>query len=399
MQTEKKVLITCPTCYCPAVSHKQKRTMRIALPILIGIHGIIHLFGFLKAFGISEFNAISQPISKTFGIVWLLTFILFVSATVLLKMQSDYWWIIGIVGVILSQFLIINYWSDAKFGTILNLVILVSIIIAYSTFIFNKKVSAETAKIFENSNTINKNILSEQMISDLPTIVQKWLLNSGTIGKEAVYTVYLEQDLQMLMKPGQKDWSDAKAKQYFTIEPPAFNWSVSLKMNPMVNVVGRDKFENGQGEMTIKMFSLFSIANAKNNEKVNQATLQRYLAEIVWFPSAALSPYITWEQIDDTSAKATMEFKGTKGSGMFQFDEKGNFVKFVAMRYKDVQDVKPTEWTVTATKTELRNGLRIPVELKADWKLDNGNWTWLKLKITDIKYNVQKMPAANQSYK
>ena len=53
-----------------------KKTMRIALIILIGIHGIIHLFGFLKAFGISEFNAITQPISKTFGLVWLLTFIL-----------------------------------------------------------------------------------------------------------------------------------------------------------------------------------------------------------------------------------------------------------------------------------------------------------------------------------
>jgi hypothetical protein len=228
------------------------------------------------------------------------------------------------------------------------------------------------------------------MISDLPTIVQKWLLNSGTIGKEAVYNVYLEQDLQMLMKPEQKDWSNAKAKQYFTIEPPAFNWSVSLKVNPLLDVVGRDKFENGQGEMTIKMFSLFSIANSKNDAKVNQATLQRYLAEIVWFPSTALSPYIDWEQMDGTSAKATMEFNGTKGSGVFNFDGKGNFVKFVAMRYKDVKDLEPTEWTVTATKTDLRNGIKIPVELKADWKLDNANWTWLKLKITDIRYNMRK---------
>ena len=142
--------------------------------------------------------------------------------------------------------------------------------------------------------------------------------------------------------------------------------------------------------MIIKIFSLVSIANAKNDEKVNQATLQRYLAEIVWFPSSALSPYIVWEQIDGTSAKATMKFNGTIGSGVFQFGEKGNFIKFVAMRYKDVQDLKPTEWTVTATKTELQNGIKIPVELKVDWKLDNGNWTWLKLKITDIKYNIRK---------
>jgi len=373
--------------------------MRITLTILIGIHGIIHLFGFFKAFGISEFNAISQPISKTFGVVWLLTFVLIAITTVLSIAQSNFWWIIGIVGVISSQFLIITYWSDAKFGTILNLIILVSIILAYSTFSFEKKVSNETAKIFENSNNTTKKVLSKQMISDLPTIVQKWLLTSGTIGKEAVYNVYLVQDLQMLMKPEQKDWTNARAKQYFTIEPPAFNWSINLKMNSLVDLVGRDKFENGQGEMTIKMFSLFPIANAKNGGKVNQATLQRYLAEIVWFPSASLRPYITWEEIDEHSAKATMEFNGTKGSGVFHFDKNGNFKKFVAMRYKDANVTEPTEWTVTATKTEMRNGIKIPVESKANWQLEYEDWTWLKLKITDIKYNVQKMPVANNGYK
>lgn len=86
-----------------------------------------------------------------------------------------------------------------------------------------------------------------------------------------------------------------------------------------------------------------------------------------------------------------MEYNGTKGSGVFHFEENGNFKKFVAMRYKDVNDAKPTEWIVTATKTEERNGIKIPVESKADWKLENGNWTWLKLKITEIKYNVGKM--------
>ncbi|MCF6295482.1 MAG: hypothetical protein L3J25_07310 [Flavobacteriaceae bacterium] len=372
--------------------------MRIILIIITVLHGIIHLFGFLKAFGILEFNAISQPISKTFGIVWLLSFVLFVITTVLLITKYDYWWVFGIVGVILSQFLIINFWSDAKFGTILNLIILISTIIVYSTFSFERKVNDEIVKMFEKSNTTNKNILSEQMISDLPTIVQKWLLNSGIIDKEAVYSVYLEQDLQMLMKPEQKDWNNAKAKQYFTIEPPAFNWSVNLKMNPVLNVVGRDKFENGKGEMIIKLLSFIPVVNEKNNRKINQAILQRYLAEIVWFPSAALNPYIVWDKMDNTSAKATMVFNGTKGSGVFHFDEKGNFKKFVAMRFKDVKDVKPTEWTVTATKTELRNGIKIPVELKADWKLNNSNWTWLILKIVDIKYNIEIMPVANKGY-
>ena len=364
--------------------------MRIGFIILIAIHGIIHLFGFFKAFRITEFNAISQPISKTFGLLWLLTFLLFAITVVLLISQSHYWWIIGILGAVLSQFLIINYWSDAKFGTIVNLVVLVTAITGYANFGFHKTIDDETTKMFENAKNADVKTVTEEMISDLPTIVQKWLLNSGTIGKEPVYNVYLEQDLQMLMKPEQEAWSHAKAKQYFMIEPPAFNWSVNLKMNPVLEVVGRDKFENGKGEMIIKLFSLFSIANAKDNKKVNQATLQRYLAEIFWFPSAAISPYISWQELNDHAAEATMKINETEGSGVFYFDDYGNFKKFVAMRYKDAKDSEPTEWTVSALKTEIWNGIKIPVELKAEWKLEHGHWTWLKLKITDIKYNSQK---------
>ena len=373
--------------------------MRILLAILISIHGIIHLFGFLKAFGISEFNAITQPISKPFGIIWLMAFILFLTTLVLFLIQHNGWWMIGILAVLLSQFLIILYWQDAKFGTIINLIIIASILIAYSSYDFKKMVNGETVQMLTSSEASKKIIVSEQMITDLPTIVQKWVVNSGILGKELVQNVYLEQDLQMLMKPEQQNWSNAKARQYFTIQPPGFNWTVNLKMNLGLSVVGRDKFENGKGEMTIKLFSLIPIVNSKNSEKINQATLQRYLAEIVWFPSAALSRNITWDPVDDFSARATMEYNDTKGSGVFHFDASGNFKKFVTMRFKDEKDSEPTQWSVLATKTEEIKGIKIPVELKANWKLENGDWTWLKLKITDIAYNTQKIPVPNNPKK
>lgn len=364
--------------------------MRIAFTILIGIQGIIHLFGFLKAFSITKFDVLSQPISQPFGVASLTVFFLFITSIILYLRQYRYWWAIGILAVFFSQFLIITYWKDAKlFGTILNLVILFSAIIAYSTFSFKTKVNVETIQMLLDSKTSQKNIVSEELILDLPPTVQKWLLNSGMVEKENIKSVFLEQDLQMLMKPEQKVWSNAKAKQYFTTEPPAFNWSVNLKINPLIHVVGRDKFEHGIGEMTIKLCSLIPVVNVKNHKKVNAATLQRYLAEIIWFPSAALSPYITWKSIDKNSTNATMTYNGTKGSGVFHFDENGNFKKFTAMRYKDTKDPKPKKWTVTATKTEVRNGLKIPIEARVNWRLEKNDWTWLKLKITNIEYNVK----------
>lgn len=369
--------------------------MRIALLILIGIHGIIHLFGFLKAFELAKFDAISQPISRAIGLVWLLVFLLFTVTFFLFLFHANYWWLCGFLAVISSQALILCYWSDAKYGTVANLIILGAVIIAYSNFNFKKKIAAERELMFEKAAPGGENVITKATLSNLPIPVQNWLMNVGIIDKRPISNVRLIQELQLKLKPEQEDWNKGTAEQYFTVNPPAFNWDITTRMNSVLGVVGRDKFENGTGEMNIKLLSLVSVADAKNGTKVDQATLQRYLAEIVWFPSAALSPYIKWEKLGKYSAKATMEYKGAKGSGEFHFDEDGNFKKFVAMRYQDSNAAEPTEWTVIATQIEERNGIKIPVECEASWKLASGEWTWLRLKVEDIQYNVKQMPVAN----
>jgi hypothetical protein len=361
--------------------------MRLALAFLFCIHALIHLLGFFKAFGLTEINTITQPISKSIGFFWLIAFGLLTTSAVLYYIKNEYWWIVGLVAVVLSQILITIFWKDARFGTIINMLILSLILIDYSAYAFHKKVKTEVSQMLLASDNQSKNIISEQTITHLPEPVKNWLRNCGTIGKEPIQSIFLKQDLQMRMKPEQEKWIEAKASQYFTTDPPAFNWFVNMNLNPLIPVAGRDKYQNGQGEMMIKMFSLIPIAHASGNEKTYQATLQRYLAEIVWFPSAALSSYITWEEIDSNSATATMQYQGTEGSGTFHFDDAGNFKKFVAMRYKDIKDAQPTEWTVTALKNQEFNGITIPSELSVYWKLESFDWHWLKLQITQVAYN------------
>lgn len=373
--------------------------MRIALILLIGIHGMIHLFGFIKAFQISEFNSITQPISKTSGILWLLAFLLFTITVILILVRSDYWWLSGFLAVILSQVLILNYWSDTKFGSIANVIILFAMIIGYSGYNFKQKIKTERMRMFDNSQVKIQGIVKQEDLVGLPPIVQKWLAGSGIIDRQLISNVHLIQELELKLSPEQSHWTKGSAEQYFTVQPPAFNWNINTEMNAIWSVAGRDKFVDGKGEMLIKLLSLIPVAKAKNSEKTDQATLQRYLAEIVWFPSAALSPYITWKAIDDYSARAKMEYKGTKGSGEFHFNSDGTFKKFVAMRYQDANAAEPAEWTVVATKTAERNGLNIPVECEASWNLEGSKWTWLKLKIKHIDYNLAKIPIDKTEYR
>lgn len=193
--------------------------MKIGITIFISVHAIIHLFGFFKAFGIAEFKAISNPISKTFGLIWLLAFVLFIATIMLLLYAFDYWWATAIIALIVSQFLIFNNWSDAKFGTIANIIILLAAIIAYSTIQFTNKVQEEREQIHENAKHIPQKIVTEASILNLPKTVQKWLINSGVIGKQTIFNVHLVQELQLKMKEDQKEWNTATADQYFTIQP------------------------------------------------------------------------------------------------------------------------------------------------------------------------------------
>ena len=108
--------------------------MRIALLIFVLLHGIIHLFGFMKAFGLSEMQQLTQAISKPAGVAWLLAFVLFVLAGILFAFKNSYWWLFGFIAVVISQLLIIYFWQDAKFGTIANVIILIATVSGFGTW-------------------------------------------------------------------------------------------------------------------------------------------------------------------------------------------------------------------------------------------------------------------------
>ena len=361
--------------------------MKYIFLALMNLHGAIHLMGIANAFKLAQIEQLSTDISKVSGLVWFIVFILFLVTGVAFLAKAQWWYWLAIVSVIISTLLIVSFWKDAKFGTIPNVIILLVALFSLSFHAFNNKVANEISTIMKHGDTTKISVITKEQLDDLPYPVAKWLNLSGMVGNEKINTVWLSQKARMKMKPGQKDWNDAVAEQYYSVEKPAFVWKVKMNMPPFIKITGRDKFVNGKGEMLIKIFSLLNIVNEKG-EKMDEGTLQRFLAEIVWFPSAALSEYISWEAIDSLSAKATMNYKGTTGSGTFYFNEQGDFVKFSTLRYKSNKaDAQRYEWIVTVKEHSIKNGIKIPTKVEVTWVLENGEWTWLDLIITDIQYN------------
>lgn len=354
---------------------------------IILIHGLIHCMGFAKAFGYGNITQLSKGISKPSGLFWLLAALLFTAAVVLFFMKKESWPMIAIIAAVISQILIITVWKDAKFGTIANIMVLLVAIPGFAHIRFTKMAAFESKTILARIPNSNTEIVTKEMLANLPPVVQKWLTHSGVIGKEKITTVRLKQTGEMKTKPG-GNWMPFTATQYFTVNEPAFVWTTDVQMMPLVTLTGRDKFEKGHGEMAIKLLSLYKVVYGHDNVKINSATMLRYLAETSWFPTAALSEYIQWEAIDSLSAKATLTDNGLKVSGIFTFNQQGDMAGFTADRYYGTADNATQEkWTVETEEWKDFSGIRIPCKSKVIWKLEAGDFNWAKMEVTDLEFN------------
>ncbi len=369
--------------------------MRFAFVLLMAVHGLIHLLGFVKEWqlaAVEQLNgktlvSLTSASAKAVGLLWLLAAAMFFFAALVVLLKRDWWRTVAVAAVLLSQLLIVLYWQDAKFGTIANYVLLVGILLAYGSWSFNGMVRDEL-KAFASSETKQQDIVTEEMLLRLPPAVQKWLQRDNVPGKAKIQTVHLKQEGEMRTSP-EGAWMPVKSEQYFTVSKPGFIWIADVKAAPFMHLYGRDKYENGRGHMLIKLFALYPVADARGNE-IDQGTLIRYLAETIWFPTAALSDYMTWEGIDATTAKATMRFGEITAAGIFKFDAAGDITGFEAQRFYDRKEGATLErWCVAIAGNSFRNfqGFRIPTCGEITWKLETGDFTWYRMRVLSAAYN------------
>lgn len=359
-----------------------RNAMKYAMLFAFLFHALIHSFGFLRAFGWAKLSEIALTPSPLFGILWLLAAVLLSLTAGLWWVGTANWWVVGAVAVLLSQFLIIGAWSDAKFGTFPNLLICGLLLAAYGGF--------RTERLAQQQEVAMIDRVSESgaiTIGHLPPPVQRWLEASGALALDPADWVVLHQHSRMKLSVDQSSWYTADSRQLVTLSPPAFQWTVKMSMNPLVTVLGRDVFAGGKGFTNMKAGGIFSVAKSEDDPKIHEAALQRYLAEMVWYPWAATADNMEWTPIDDRSARATLTIGDVVGSGVFYFSKEGKFQQFKADRYRESgPEAKRTEWTVRVLKNGQFMGLKVPVLLQVDWQLKEGKWTWLEMEVTDIAY-------------
>ena len=91
----------------------------------------------------------------------------------------------------------------------------------------------------------------------------------------------------------------------------------------------RDRLFKGEGEIPGKVAATIPAAVGSGLE-MRQGSMLRYPNEVMVFPSAFVSEFITLEEIDNTSARSTLSCYGKQVSVVWYFDDKGRIINMVS---------------------------------------------------------------------
>jgi hypothetical protein len=260
-------------------------------------------------------------------------------------------------------------------------------VLLWGRLAFNRLVRRDVAALLAHPVAGEEQIVTADMLKDLPEPVRRYLTYSGIVGKPFVRTVHLKQQGQMHLGPD-LPWIPLDAEQYYAVQPPGFVWDGTMHLGPLPLARARDMYCDGAGHMLIKAGALIPFVDATGPE-MDQASLMRYLSEMIWFPAAFLGANVSFAAVDDRSARVTLTDQGHSVSAMMYFDAEGRLIDFVAQRYRMAEaGYRYETWSAPVTEYGERAGLRLPVRGKAVWKLPEGDLEYIDLTITELAYNV-----------
>ena len=361
--------------------------LKYLFALIVLLHGLIHFMGFAKAFGYGNITQLTKEISKPAGMLWLLTAFLFITATVLFLLKNVSWPIFGIVAVIISQVLIINTWSDAKFGTIANAIILIVAIAGWATQNFEARFRNDVKTNLLQTNGLQTDLLTEADIQSLPTAVQKYIRYTGALNKPKVRNIRIVFDGEMREKG--KDFFKLKAVQYNFFDEPTRLFFMKAKMFG-VTLPGYHNYQNAHATMQVKLLGLFNVVNVKGVEMNQAETVTVFNDMCLLAPASMIDKRIEWTSIDSLSAKATFTNGVNKISAILYFNDQGQLINFTSDDRYAISDMKRYRFSTPVKEYTQMNGRNIWKYGEAIWHYPDGEFVYGKFTLKSIEYNVEE---------
>ncbi len=364
--------------------------MKIVFLIIMIVHGLIHTMGFVKAFDIADVKELTSSISRPFGIGWLIAAVLFMVSVLIFTMNKSWWGFIAIPAVILSQILIIYFWSDAKFGTIPNLIILVVAIVSIGLFLMQNRFQTIVNEDLENNNEFATDILTEKDIEHLPLAVQNYLHYTKSVGQPKIKNFRAKFTGGMRSNENEPYMLFDSIQYNFYQNPSRYFYMTASKMG--LPATGLHIYENANATFEVKLLNWIPVVDAKGDKMTKGETVTVFNDMCFIAPATLIDKNIEWEEVEDLIVNATYTNGNTSISATLYFNEKGEMINFVSNdRYHtDGKTYESFPWETPISEYKELNGYILPAKAELIYQKPAGNFVYGELEFVDVKYNLLK---------
>ena len=373
--------------------------VRIVVAFLFVLHGLIHLFGFAKAFGYADLPLLGQAISEPIGVLWLTAALLCLASAAALFLAPRWWWVVGALAVVTSQVVIVTAWSDAMIGTVANLLLLLAVLYGFAAR-GPLSLRAEYEHHLEHEwPWADQRLVTEADLATLPVPVQRYLRRAEVVGRPRVNDFRATFTGRIRSGPD-SGWMTFTADQLNILDTPRrFFWMDARMKGLPVDVL--HAFDDNGATMRVRLLSVRTMVDAKGAELTRAETVTLFNDLCVCAPGALVFADVTWEPIDAHRATGHFTLGVNTVTAELRFDDDGDLVDFVsddrAAGSPDGRTFTRVRWTTPVRDYARVGPARVPTKAETRWHPDTGAWTYGEFELTSLAYNVaHRQPAIDR---
>jgi hypothetical protein len=362
--------------------------MKTFAAFLIALHAAIHALGFVKGVSPEILPDLPLTMGKVAALIWLGTALCLIAASLLFYFNYPGWYFWMLAGGILSTGLVLSAWSEAKYGMLVNLLVLAIALAGFTTARFEGKFLHQAASQKLAQPDAGSDLLTEKDIAPLPPLVQSYLRYVGVLGKPKVYSAYIVFEGKMRAKG--KDYFPFISKQYNFLQHPTRLFFMYGKLFG-IQVPGYHAYAGQQASMDIRVGGILSVVKHTN---LFQAETVTFFNDMCFLAPAMLTDRrITWKTLDEHSVEGTFHNQGTAVTAILYFDPIGRLTNFVSFDRTAVDVMQQLPWSTPILSYQTLNGLQLPETAEMIWHYPDGDFSYGTLHLKEVQYNIApKLP-------
>jgi hypothetical protein len=357
---------------------------------VLALHGVIHVLGFASVTGPGDVPGLDMRIGTGEGLLWLAAGVLLGVAAVAIRVTPRFWWIPALLGVILSQVLVIESWSDARFGTLVNLALLAPIAVSAADVrpsslrsIYRNRVRWALASAPRDPAPV-----TVEDLQGLPAPVRTYLERAGVVGRPRIASFGAGFRARIRGGPDEA-WMEGTAEQHGLFDPPVRLFFMTARRAGLpVHVLHR--YEDGAATMEGRLLGLFTVFEL-SGPKLTRSETVTLLNDIFFMAPAALVDLpADWELLDDGRVRCAFTHAGYAVSAIVHFDAEGDLADFESEdRYQMERDPPVlARWSTPFYEYRDYRGFRLPSGGEARWGDPGEEWAYGDFELRWIAYNL-----------